>query len=218
VGNSKKHDFRFGIDILGGQYSSDEREEFVRLIGESKDSIDVTEIAKQAKENVEKRPKSVAVTEFDHADFAAEKAFTWRVKFYPEHPMDVLGLDRKAPQKEVDKEHTYGDRAQRARLFLQESQLTEREIQMLDQYEIIYVGRVLFNRDKKGLANYPQCRLLENLGYDVRTMPWKRAGALVGAAKKAGWVRPREDGPNKKFLATRNKVKDERKEDPAIVE
>jgi superfamily II DNA or RNA helicase len=206
VGNSKRHDFRLGMDVLSGQYSSDEREEVVRLIGESKGGFDINEITQKAKENVAKRPKSVAVSEFDYADLAAEKAFTWRVKNRPDHPMDVLGLDRKAPQREVDKEHTYGDRAQRARLFLEECKLTEREIQMLDQYEVIYVGRVLFNRDKRGLANYPQCRLLENLGYDVTNMSWKRAGALISAAKKDGlWIRPRADGPNQKFLASRNK-------------
>lgn len=205
VGNSKKHDFQLGMNVLGGEYNCEERAEAVRLMGETTQKFDINEIIQQAKENVAKRPKSVAVSEFDHADLAAEKAWTWRVKHHPEHPMDVLGLDRKAPQRDVDKEHTYGERARLARLFLQESQLTEKEIQMLDQYEIIYVGRVLFNRDKKGLANYPQCRLLENLGYDVRNMPWKRAGALVGAAKKAGWIRPREDGPNQKFMATRNK-------------
>ncbi len=46
-------------------------------------------------------------------------------------------------------------------------------------------------RTKAGLATIPQCRLLEKLGLDTRTMPKNRASELIGKLRAKGfkpWV------------------------------
>lgn len=197
VGASKRFDFRMSLDVLGGNYSSEEREEVIRLLEDVSSDVDLREVAEKARENVAKRPKTEKVS---IADRAAERRW---IHSYKPCPFTVFGLDKAAAAVKVSKEDTYGQNMTKARQYLVDNKVDELTIQRLSGHEIVYFARYLWHRNEKhGHAGYKLSVLLWKCGFDVRQMSRRDAFRLIGEVKAQpnDWSRPEKYGPNVRFL------------------
>jgi hypothetical protein len=197
VGVSRRHSLQFGVNVLGGSFSPEEMEEAIRLVADQGKEFEIPTIAAEAKKNVAERPKPTSGGTFKFYDTAEEKR--WCYNHYAD-PFTVLGLDPKAPQREVPEEETYGRPYQAARQYLVDSKLTEKEIMDLCQYSVVYLRDVLRKRSDEGFCTYPQARKLYNFGYDVADMRYAEAKQKLIECREAEWLRPVQDGPNERFL------------------
>jgi superfamily II DNA or RNA helicase len=192
-----QHQFRSAVDLLGGTYDDDVREEAVRLVQDMDGVFDPEEIVRQAKENVASRPPSEKRVIVDRA---AEKQWTMMMPLFV-NPYDVFGLSRADAVRAVP--DVYGGRAQKAREFLEENKVPARVYQRLTAEEQVYFGRHLWWRQEHGLSGYPVSVRLWLAGWDVEKMTRGRAGMLMSELKGAGWLRPEQYGPNVRFLRSR---------------
>jgi len=197
VGNSTRHSMMFGIHLMGGQFTPEELAEAVRLVTDQGKAFNLEQVEYDAKKNVAARPKSMTVSEFSFNDTAEERRFT---RNHKADPFEILQLDKSAPQRVIAEEDTYGAGWRSAREFLVESKIPESDIGNLCQYSIVYLRDELMRRSREGLCTFPQAMRLYNLGYDCGDMTYRHARDKIIAARAINWLRPVNDGPNKRFV------------------
>lgn len=208
IGQMDEHSsaMAFSGDLLAGDFSDEERKVAIKLATGSKEP-DMRAIIAQAREIVAKRHRKLtpqqeneaARERYKLADRSAQQAWIMRQSF---HPYDVLGLDKRAADQEVSKSDQYGRVYEASVKYLRDCHMQQQEIQLLTNTQIVYLARTLRQRAETH-APYPQARRIHACGYDnAGALSKQEANSLTERITSAGYVRPPEDGPNNRYLAS----------------
>lgn len=195
-GNTGRHKLCNTGDLLGGEYDDEVRAMAVRKAQEIDQDIDMIALLEQCKEEIARLPQAArAGSSQETEQDKLYKLFAHALMRYEPHPCDALGIDPKVPQAAVDKEDTYGGSMSRSVKCCENHRLTATEIGKMSQYQVVYVARVLEDRESRGLCTYPQLRFLYKHGYPPNlTIP--QASQKIARIKANKGRRPSEDGPN----------------------
>lgn len=198
----------FSGDLLSGDFEQDDevKRAAIRFAAEG-DGDDMIGALNKAKEYVaHKRRKltpqqerEAARERYARAEISKEQIWQTTTVF---HPFDVLALDKREPDREVPKSQQYGQVLQASERYLADCKLRPNEIAKLTQAQRVYLAKKLRERAET-MAPYPQARTIHAAGYEPANMTKAEANALSIRIQNAGFVRPREDGPNERYMASR---------------
>lgn len=185
VGNSGRHKLINGVDLLGGKYPDDEREEAERLLRERGDSEDIVGALEEAKETLrQKREKEaeerVRLEEARKARIKAKAKFSKR----DVNPFDSFDIH---PGLRVD-ESIGGVLTTREKERL--SWVCKKgEWENMTYAENKTILKEQDRRYKNKLCSLSQSKMLARFGFDA-DMPKEKAGPILDAIAKNGWKVP----------------------------
>lgn len=197
----------FSGDLLAGDFDDETRKVAIRLAS-GQTNGDMTSIVAEARKVVSHRrrkltpqqERAAARDRYSRVERSREQVWIMKTTF---HPFDVLELDKKAPDREVTKSDQYGRVLDASERYLKDCHLTPQEMNVLTNAQRVYLAQLLRSRAETH-APYPQSRRIHACGYEVATLTKTEANELSNRIASAGSVRPSEDGPNQRYLASQN--------------
>lgn len=197
----------FAGDLLAGDFDDETRKVAIRLASERADA-DIRSIVDEAKNIVAHRRRKLsprqereaAIGRYAKVARSQEQRWAMQATF---HPYDVLCIDRKAPDREIQKQEMYGRSLESSERYLKECHLKPQEIRVLTSAQRVYLARYLRSRAETH-APYPQSRRIYACGYDAASLTKAEANAINDRIVGAGFVRHPDDGPNHRYLASLN--------------
>jgi superfamily II DNA or RNA helicase len=197
----------FAGDLLAGDFDDETRKVAIKLAS-GQENADMKSIVLEAKDIVAHRRRKLTPTEEKEAareryakvERSLEQRWIMQTVF---HPFDVLNLDRKIADREVTKNDTYGRTLDASERYLKDCHVPPREIGILTSSQRVYLARLLRLRSDTH-APYAQARRIHACGYDASVLTKAQANELSARIISANFVRPQEDGPNQRYLASQS--------------
>lgn len=175
VGNSGKHKLMTTADILGGDYTEEEKEQALELIEKSGKPKRVSDAIKEIRERIEKQKA---------AEAARKARLVARVHYSskPVSPFDAFDIK----PRQDSKWDTGKPLSEKQRAVLQRMGVNPDELNYAAAKQLLHLS---FKRREKGLCTIAQAQVLKRAGYEPKKISCEEASQIIDSLKKNNWQR-----------------------------
>jgi superfamily II DNA or RNA helicase len=169
VGNSGKHKLMTTADILGGDYTEEEKEAVLKEIERSGKPKRVSDAIKEMRERIEKQKA---------AEAARKARLVAKVQYTSRHisPFDAFDIKPKVDSKwDTGKPLSTGQRA-----VLQKMGVNPDELNYAAAKQLLFEH---FKRREKGLCTYAQAKCLMRAGINAKKVTFQEASQMIEKLK-----------------------------------
>jgi superfamily II DNA or RNA helicase len=175
VGNSGKHKLMTTADILGGDYTEEEKEEALKDIERSGKPKRISEAIKELRLRIEQQKAAEAARK---ARLVAKVNYAVR----PVSPFDAFDIK----PRQDSKWDTGKPLSEKQRAVLQKMGVNPDELNYAAAKQLLHLS---FKRRESGLCSIKQAQVLKKHGYEPKKMTFQEASKIIDSLKQSGWKR-----------------------------
>lgn len=175
VGNSGKHKLMTTADILGGDYTEEEKVEALKDIEASGKPKRISDAIKEIRERIERQKREEAARK---AKLIAKVHYSSK----PVSPFDAFDIK----PRQDSKWDTGKPLSEKQRAVLQKMGVNPDELNYAAAKQLLHLS---FKRRESGLCSIKQAQVLKKHGYDPKKVTFQEASKIIDSLKQNNWQR-----------------------------